>query len=184
MAWIFNLVTLLNFTPTCKCHTWSTISVDGSTSQVACTWMIQMTEWGFPKAKNRASNGTLYDTPPRFAYFQPWNGHNIGTNYLMKLKCELDLYFMVLNKCRKLEENPSTCSRIIIWKPLVDGQTDWRTSDCRSFSEAITSYPTTSKTWTSVTMLKGYPLYVHISLVESWPLIIAHNKLSALGDLT
>jgi hypothetical protein len=27
-------------------------------------------EWGFPKAKNRASNGTLYDTPPRFAYFQ------------------------------------------------------------------------------------------------------------------
>ena len=23
-------------------------------------------EWGFPKAKYRASNGTLYDTPPRF----------------------------------------------------------------------------------------------------------------------
>jgi hypothetical protein len=23
-------------------------------------------EWGFPKAKNGASNGTLYDTPPRF----------------------------------------------------------------------------------------------------------------------
>jgi hypothetical protein len=22
-------------------------------------------EWGFPKAKNMASNGTLYDTPPR-----------------------------------------------------------------------------------------------------------------------
>jgi hypothetical protein len=27
-------------------------------------------EWGFPKAKNRPSNGTLYDTPPRFAYSQ------------------------------------------------------------------------------------------------------------------
>ena len=41
-----------------------------------------------------------------------------------------------------------------------------------------------SKTWTSVTILKGYPFYVHISLVGSWPLIIAHNKLSALDDLT
>jgi hypothetical protein len=27
-------------------------------------------ELGLPKAKNRASNGTLYDAPPRFAYFQ------------------------------------------------------------------------------------------------------------------
>ena len=26
-----------------QCHFWSTISVDGFTSQVACTWMIQMT---------------------------------------------------------------------------------------------------------------------------------------------
>ena len=33
-------------------------------------------EWGFPKAKNRASNGTLYDTPTRFAYLQSSNGHN------------------------------------------------------------------------------------------------------------
>jgi hypothetical protein len=41
-----------------------------------------------------------------------------------------------------------------------------------------------SKIWTFVTILKGYPLYVHISLVGSWPLIIAHNKLSALDDLT
>ena len=72
MACIFNLVALLNFTTTCQCHFWSTISVDGFTSQVACTWMIQIFdfEWAFPKAKNRASNGTLYDTPPRFAYFQ------------------------------------------------------------------------------------------------------------------
>jgi hypothetical protein len=30
-------------------------------------------EWGFPKAKNRASNGTLYDTPPRF-----WNTGFLG----------------------------------------------------------------------------------------------------------
>jgi alkylhydroperoxidase/carboxymuconolactone decarboxylase family protein YurZ len=43
MACIFNLVALLNFTTTCQCHFWSTISVDGFTSQVACTWMIQMT---------------------------------------------------------------------------------------------------------------------------------------------
>jgi hypothetical protein len=35
-----------------------------------------------------------------------------------------------------------------------------------------------------VTMLKGYPLYVHILVVGSWPLIIAHNKLSALDDLS
>ena len=26
-------------------------------------------EWAFPKAKNRASNGTLYDTPPRLHIF-------------------------------------------------------------------------------------------------------------------
>jgi hypothetical protein len=26
-------------------------------------------EWGFPKAKIRASNGIVYDTPPPFAYF-------------------------------------------------------------------------------------------------------------------
>jgi hypothetical protein len=43
IAWIFSLVALLNFTTTCQCHFWSTISVDGSTSQIACTWMIQMT---------------------------------------------------------------------------------------------------------------------------------------------
>ena len=43
MACIFNLVALLNFTTTYQCHFWSTISVDGFTSQVACTWMIQMT---------------------------------------------------------------------------------------------------------------------------------------------
>ena len=43
MAWIFNLIALFNFTTTCQCHFWSTISVDGFTSQVACTWMIQMT---------------------------------------------------------------------------------------------------------------------------------------------
>ena len=45
-----------------------------------CRWVYQPSslymddpndfEWAFPKAKNRASNGTLYDTPPRFAYFQ------------------------------------------------------------------------------------------------------------------
>jgi hypothetical protein len=47
------------------------ISGDVFTSQVACTWMIQMTLNGLSqKQKNRASNGTLYDTPPRFAYFQ------------------------------------------------------------------------------------------------------------------
>ena len=40
---IFNLIALLNFTTTCQCHFRSTISVDGFTSQVACTWMIQMT---------------------------------------------------------------------------------------------------------------------------------------------
>jgi hypothetical protein len=34
MACIFNLVALLNFTTTCQCHFWSTISVDGFTSQV------------------------------------------------------------------------------------------------------------------------------------------------------
>jgi hypothetical protein len=34
---------LLNFTTTYQGHFWSTISVDGFTSQVACTWMIQMT---------------------------------------------------------------------------------------------------------------------------------------------
>ena len=42
MACIFNLVPLLNYTTTCQCHFWSTISVDGFTSQ-DCTWMIQMT---------------------------------------------------------------------------------------------------------------------------------------------
>jgi hypothetical protein len=40
-----------------------------------------------------------------------------------------------------------------------------------------------NKTWTSVAILKGYPFYVHISLVGSWPLIIAHNKLSVLDCL-
>lgn len=147
-------------------------------------------EWGFPKAKNRASNGTLYDTPPRFAYFQSWNGHNFWTNYPIKLKFELDLYFMILNKCRKFEENPSTRSKVIIWKPSGDGQTDGRTLNCRIFRRPSHNTPPLvwwgikSKTWTSVTMLKGYPFYVHISLVGSWPLIIAHNKLSALDDLT
>ena len=64
MAWIFNLVALLNVTTTCQCHLWSTISVDGFTSQVACTWMIQMTSNG---VSQKPKIGTLYDTPPRFA---------------------------------------------------------------------------------------------------------------------
>jgi hypothetical protein len=68
MAWIFNLAALLNFTTTCQCHFWATISVDGFTSQINCTWMIQMTLNGVSqKQKNRASDGTLYVTPPRFA---------------------------------------------------------------------------------------------------------------------
>jgi hypothetical protein len=55
-----------------------TINVDGFTSQVACTWMIQIFdfEWAFPKAKNRASNGTLYDTPPRFVKWVPLKNSN------------------------------------------------------------------------------------------------------------
>jgi hypothetical protein len=34
---IFNLAALLNFTTTCQCHFWATISVDGFTSQINCT---------------------------------------------------------------------------------------------------------------------------------------------------
>jgi hypothetical protein len=54
------------------------------------------------------------------------------------MKFELDLYFMVLHKCRKYEENPSTRSKVIIWKPLGDGQDGLTDTELQNFSEAIT----------------------------------------------
>jgi len=52
--------------------------------------------------------------------------HNSWTNYPIKLKFELDLYFMILNNCTKIEYNPLIHSQVIIWKPSRDRQTDGR----------------------------------------------------------
>jgi hypothetical protein len=41
--------------------------------------------------------------PPRIIYFQSLNCHNFWTNYLITLKFELDLYFMVQNNSTKFK---------------------------------------------------------------------------------
>ena len=167
MAWIFNLIALLNFTTTCQCHFWSIISVDGLTSQVVCTWMIQMSLNGVSQRQKIGHLMGHYMIPHHVSHiFSLETTITFEPNYPIKLKFELDLYFMVLNKCRK-------SFNTFIWKPSGDGQTDGRTLNCRIFRRPSHNTPPLvwwgikSKTWTSVTILKGYPFYVHISLVGS-----------------
>ena len=87
MACISNLVALLNFTTTCQCHFWSTISVDGFTSQVACTWMIQMTLNGVSQKQKIGHLMGHYMIPHHVSYI-----------------FSLDLYYMVQNILESLKK--------------------------------------------------------------------------------
>lgn len=44
------------------------------------------------------------------------NGYNFCVNYLIKLKFEFDLYFMIPNNYTKFDEDPSISNKGIIWK--------------------------------------------------------------------